>query len=107
MNKNKKYTEEDMENAINAVQNKEMSQNKSAAKFGVPRSTLSDKLKNKYGNVSGAPTLLGQAVETLLASHLIYLADIGFAFNKKEIFEVVKNYLIESDQTHIFKNNMV
>ena len=55
MSKNKKYTVEDTEKAIKAVQNKEMSQDDAAATFGVPQSTLSDKLKNKFGNFRTSP----------------------------------------------------
>ena len=55
MSKDKKYTVEDTEKAIKAVQNKEVSQDDAAATFGVPQSALSDKLKNKFGNFRTSP----------------------------------------------------
>ena len=36
---------------------------------------------------------------------IIFMANIGFALTKLEIFAVIKNYLIESGQDEIFENN--
>ena len=33
------------------------------------------------------------------------MADIGFGLTKHEIFQVIKGYLIESNQDQIFENN--
>jgi len=55
MSKDKKYTVEDTEKAIKAVQNKEVSQDDAAATFEVSQSSLSDKLKNEFRNFRTSP----------------------------------------------------
>jgi hypothetical protein len=99
------WTEENMEKAIETVRNGSMSQRQAAFTFGVPRTTLNDRILGKHNGKHGRETLLSSTCETLLVTLLLFMSDIGFAMNKLQVIDTIKNYLIESNQTHIFKDN--
>ena len=46
--KNGKYKDVALENALKSIRNGQLSANKASQKFGIPRSTLGDKLRGKY-----------------------------------------------------------
>ena len=102
----KTYTEEDMKNALKAVREGSMSQNKAALHYKIPVGTLNARLHQKYKtNKPGAPTKLEDKSEFFLYTLIIFMADIGFGLTKHEIFKVIKGYLVESGQDHIFEDN--
>ena len=102
MGKYVNYSQEDLDNAIEAVRSGHLSKRKAAVTYVVPRQTLLDKINHIHLNPIGHPTMLSRAVETILATLLIFMLNIGFGLNKHEVCEVVKNYRIESNQRDIF-----
>lgn len=85
------YTLESLNDALHAIRSKSLSINKAANQFKVPKSTLIDKLKNRYtksGN-TGAPTVLTEEEEKCLVSWIIQLGEIGLPVSKAEVKESV------------------
>ena len=60
-----KYDKGNLEKALNAIKAGNLSTNKAATKYGVPRSTLGDKLRGKYrpGKPIGRDPYLSQDEE--------------------------------------------
>ena len=61
--------------------------------FGMPRSTLHNKLKEKHTRKARRPTILSEKEETAIAKHQVATADWGFPFDVLDIMMLVKNYL--------------
>ena len=59
----KKYSEEDVDNAVNAVYEKEVSISKAAKEFNIPRMTLSDRVSNRHPGEVGNPTVFTKEEE--------------------------------------------
>ena len=78
--KRKKWGDEDMVSAMNAVEKKEMTIYSGAARFSVPRKTLDDRMKGhvKHGTNPGPRTVLTPEQEEALVSYLSYMADHGY-----------------------------
>jgi len=91
--------------ALEAIE-KGMSFREADKLYGIPYGTLSKRYRGKTTSKLGAPTILSNTVENLIVQLIIFMADIGFGFNKIEILSIVCNYLKESNQTHIFKNGI-
>jgi len=99
------WTKENMESAIEAVQNG-TSQRKAAFTFDVPLMTLNDKINKKYdGDQVGSPTRLGTKCEALLVTLILFMSDIGMALKKSQVLETIKYYLVETGETNLFENN--
>ena len=63
--KNIQYSSENMKLAITAVKSKAMSKSKAAITYGVPRTTLNDKISERYrpGKCVGRDPFLSEAEE--------------------------------------------
>ena len=72
--------------------------------FGIPKSTLCDRINGKHKSPKGPNTALSSTIEQLLVKTFIYLSQIGFSLTKSEMLAVVNSYLVDSDQTNLFKN---
>ena len=83
--RNKSYTKEDLDVAIDAVKNG-MSEREAVDRFHVSRSTIGNRIRGDHGAQMGAPTLLSRTCETILATLLIFMCNIGFGLEKSEIF---------------------
>jgi hypothetical protein len=70
--------------------------------FEIPYSTLSKRYRGISQNKRGPPTALSSATEQILEKLIIFMADIGLGLNKSDIMNIVKNYLKESNQLHLF-----
>ena len=56
----KQYPEERFKEALDAIKTVTMTVREAAKEFGVPRSTLQDRLNDRHGVKSGRPTTLNQ-----------------------------------------------
>ena len=99
----KKYTEDDVKNAIDACNNKKLSLREAARVFNVPAQTLSDRLRGRL-NRKAAQCLLSEHTEKLICELLIHLGEIGFGITKKLFLNLITNYAQQTGQTHLFKN---
>lgn len=108
---NKKYSDIDLVNAIEACENGVMNQMAAAKRFNIPRSTLILKLKGWKGREKststkvGRPTELSQDVEKELVSNINTMNKWGYGLSKKEVLNVVSSYVQSNEiQTTRFKN---
>jgi hypothetical protein len=96
---------ESLEKAVTVVSVGQMTLGEASRYFDVKKTTLHDRLSGKHGPKSGPPTVLSQTTESLIVDLLELLSDIGYCLTRIEVIEVVSNYLIETNQTHLFKHS--
>ena len=66
------WSEEYFQKAIEAVNNYSMSQRQAAFVFGVPKSSLNDRLHEKHSGKNGRDTLLSSTCEMLLVTIILW-----------------------------------
>ena len=71
--------------------------NKIAALYGVPKSTLHDRISGRvtHGTKSGPAPYLNATEEKELADHLITVAKIGYGKTRKEVKMIAENVAID------------
>ncbi|XP_057336960.1 uncharacterized protein LOC130675358 [Microplitis mediator] len=102
----KSYTTEALEQAMTAAGGS-MSLNQAAREFGIPKSTLS--LKMRYFTPitckKGPSTVLSTDEEVEIVNWIMFCAERGFPINKTHLLDCVQNYLTEKKKANPFKNN--
>ncbi len=90
--KYKQWTEMHIEKAFNAVQ-EGMSLRRAALEFGVPKTTLLDRLTGKvqFGAIGGGKRYLSNQEEKELVSFLLRCGSIGYPRSVKQIIAIVQN----------------
>ena len=97
------YSPTKMSLAIEMVRNGAMSKRKAAATYGVPKSTLLDKLagRSPEERVSPGPqTVLTAAEENVVSEYCILMASIGYPLSRKELLLEVKKILDIDGRKH-------
>ena len=96
------YSDQKLVSAVKAVQQGEMSIRRASEEYGVPRSTLQDKVSGKSG-LSARPgshrRLLSDEEERSLADFICSCASIGYAKSRKEVLAIVQQIV------HLRKEN--
>ena len=103
----KTYSEADIDAAVKLFQTTDNSLSQCVKIHGIPRMTLSDRIKGKHKSTIGAPTKLGLTCEQSLVAILVLLASIRFGLGRFELQPVVNNYLKLSNNTALFKDGQV
>jgi len=88
-----KYTREDLTMAYDMVKSKVMTLNKAAKRFGIPRTTLGDKLRGKHPLDKAPKTVLGQDEEDKLVSWLRETTRRGSGRSKAQLLRTVQQIL--------------
>lgn len=90
--KRKQWTEISMVGALKEVKNGKYSINRIAHMYGVPRSTLKDRVtgKVKHGTNPGPRPYLNKEEEQKLANHLVYVAKLGYGKTRKQVSMLVE-----------------
>lgn len=88
-----KYTDAVFLEALQAVKDKRMSVREAAKHYGVPKTTLLDRLHNRRGQKLGRTTELSEEEEELIVERLLVLDRWGFPLGKKDLTHLIKNYL--------------
>lgn len=106
MARNRKYSDTDVHQALEEIQNG-ASISESARKFGIPRSTLSEKHSGKLPTEyrMGPDTVLSREEENLLQEWILHLADAGFPISKDQLLDSVQMLLNKSKRETIFTEN--
>ncbi|GFO22133.1 tigger transposable element-derived protein 6-like protein [Plakobranchus ocellatus] len=94
-----------MEQAFWAVKNKTMSIKKAAQHFGVPRMTLSDKVKAKYPVHPTTKTVLTLEEEQKIVDWLIISVRRGCGFTKDLLCLVIQKVLNAEGRKTVFTDN--
>lgn len=101
----KKYTDEQIIQAVDAVQ-KGMSQRTASKKYGVPRSTIQFRMSPAFSKSSpGPPPVLGHSAEDDLVNWIIDCSRKGFPRRKENVQTSVKKCLDHSGLKNPFHNN--
>ncbi|XP_057315530.1 uncharacterized protein LOC130656643 [Hydractinia symbiolongicarpus] len=100
--KYKKWSEEDLSNALPAVKDG-MSLNKAQKEFGVPKQTLSDRIRGKYRTTkAGRKTEMTPEEETMLIHYIKYMASIAHPLSISAIKAFAWNIVKRSKRTSSF-----
>ncbi|XP_070574968.1 uncharacterized protein [Ptychodera flava] len=93
--------------AVKDIVENKMSLRKAAAKWGVKRSTLSDRVTGKVdiGRRNGPPPVLTAAEEKKLIHWIKSMGRRGIGITKSELFKTVKAILDRDKRDTILKNN--
>lgn len=102
----KKYTPDQMEKAVEAVNNGEKVA-VAAERFGVPRITLHDKItgKTSIGCAMGPSTILTKSEEDILERWLLTLSEKHVPLTKDCLLDSVQKILINQNKPNPFTNN--
>ena len=112
MPKLKRYTEEDMAKAVEAVNNGELSRKRASSRYCIPRATLVGRLtgwKNRAPAKQSKPGRvpdLTPAIEEDLAENLKILNKWGFGLSRKEIINLVGTFVKENNIVTRFKDGV-
>jgi len=101
------YSEEKLENALNDIRARNITQRQASVKYGIPRSTLKYKLKGAHGGKPGGPTVFTQQEEEMFQAYVTTASSYGFPVDTIDLRFIVKAY---ADRKGIrirqFRNNM-
>ena len=95
--KRKQWTEEAMIGAIRAVQDNGSSANQAAKTFGVPPSTLKDRISGRvlHGTKPGPAPYLSREEEDKLESYVVESCNLGYGKTRRQIKGIVEKVAIE------------
>ena len=88
----RQWSNESMLRAIEAVKNGEMGQNRAALEYGVPRTTLKDRLSGRvvHGTNIGPKPYLTKEEEKELVDFLITCSKMGYGKTRSEVLKIVE-----------------
>jgi transposase-like protein len=88
------YSREAMVAAVEAVEHGKLSLRRAAEEYGIPKSTLQDRVSGKVGmDARSGRRLLSEYEEKKLVEFLIGCASVGYAKSRKEVLILVQHIL--------------
>ena len=93
MTSNQRYTQEQVETAVELVKSKLMSLNDTSKAFGIPYATLWDKVRGRRPMQPAPEMVLLEDEEKKLVQWLIELSHRGFGRTKDNVKDMVKTIL--------------
>lgn len=102
------YSKEKLQEAVRAVQNGNLSGYKAAQIYKIPRMTIMDHVNHKRfkSKTLGRSTALDSEVEAKLANCIHVMEKYGFGLTKKELLELVGDYVNRNDLSTPFKDGI-
>lgn len=100
-----KYTPELFAAAVKAVRDGTMSFGEASKHFGVPKTTLHDRINSKATEDLGRPTELSKDEEELVVERLQVMGEWGFPLTTKDLVLFIRDYLNHVGKTTRFTNN--
>ena len=101
------YTDEKLQECLEAVRTKQMTQREAESFYKISRATIKRKLKNQHINSPGHPKVFTTEEELAFASHLDKICDFGFPCDEIDFRFIVKAYLARQGRiVSQFKNNL-
>jgi len=90
--KDKKYSAETLDAAVSAVVNKLMTLAEASEVFGVPKSTINDKVSGKHQGKVGHKNVLTTEEERHIVDCIIHVSKFGWPMNRLDVGEFVNQY---------------
>ena len=87
-----KYSPEMISQALQLVTDKTLTLNAAAKEYGIPKTTLYDRMKFRTEKV-GRPTVLSEDEEAIIVERLVVLSGWGFPLNTNDLKHLIKAYL--------------
>lgn len=87
------YKPEVLEECLEAIRSGELTQRAAEARYGIPRSTLKNKLKGSHMKKVGRARVFSEEEEKAFENHLIIMSDFGFPMVEIDFRYTVKAYL--------------
>ena len=88
-----KYSQEDLEKAVEDIRAKRKTARQAAKEYGIPRSTIEDCLNEKKSAAVGRPKVLSDAEEAIIVERLLLMSKWGFPLTKKDTRYLIRDYL--------------
>ena len=100
-----RYTQEQVERAVDLVRSKQMSLLGASKAFGIPYATLGDKVRGRRPMQAASKTVLSKEEEKKLVEWLVEVSRRGFGLTKDDLKDMVKTILDDRGVKTIFKDN--
>lgn len=102
-----KYSEEDLELAVEGVKGGTLSLNKAARLYGIPKGTLYNKIKGKVPPVRkmGPETVLTKEEEATLAKYCVNMPKLGFPLHGEDVKDCIQVVLKKCPRSNPFKDD--
>ncbi|XP_049878885.1 uncharacterized protein LOC126375862 [Pectinophora gossypiella] len=103
-----RYTKEDLETAVNKVRNKELTNYAASQIYGIPTSTLHDRVRGRTGILShtlGRPPAIPMEMEARLANCLRILEKWGWGLSKEEVLDLTSSFIKQNGLQTPFNND--
>ena len=94
-----------LQHAIDAVKSQSMSMRTASRVYGIPRSTLFDKLHGNTPLVFQSKTVLTSAEEQRLVNWVLHMSQIGYGWTRFEVIDTVKRIVETDKRPNPFNNN--
>ena len=105
MASSQRYTQEQVETAVELVKSKQMSLNGASKAFGIPYATLGDKVRGRRPMQPAPKTVLSEDEEKKLVQWLIELSHRGFGLTKDDVKDMVKTILDARGAKTVLRDN--
>ncbi|XP_053374917.1 uncharacterized protein LOC123533097 [Mercenaria mercenaria] len=108
MSKRRTYSSDAVFAAVDfAKENKNFSVRKIAREFGVPETTLRNKINGKFGvKISlGRPPVINFPLEQKLADHCAFMAQMGYGYTKWQVLDIAMELAKASGVSDKFRND--
>lgn len=103
----KKYTEDDLQEAVEKIRSNEMSYGAASQKYNVPKTTLHNKMRNANVSRRGATTILTCAQESELAEWILLHQQYGDPRTKHDMIVAAGEIAqLDDDDSKHFKNGL-
>lgn len=103
------YTEEDLKLAVDAVKTKRMTYKLAEKTFKVPQSVICSRISwrvtKKETLGAGRPNVFPTHVEEAFSSCMAARAEMGYPVDKKELFDLIQQYVQQKKLKTPFKDN--
>lgn len=106
-NKYQQYNSDDLKAAVEAVRTKQMSVRAAATTYGVPKTTISDRITHRVDDdvKNGRPPLIPIDIEKGMVNKILYAADKGFGLTRSQVISKAQQVCKTMNITNSFSRN--
>lgn len=87
------YSKTKVDEALAALASGRLTQRQLSVQYGIPRSTLKNKLKGKHNKTHGGQTVLGAEEENSFCQYAVAMSTFGLRVDTFDLRCIVKSYL--------------